>query len=204
MFGRIATGDPTTFAPNVAPQQLFGVMQKLGIDPANPAQLFQLGVDKAAYTQALQGGASTIGEMFPASNRELWLDKGSQAVAELSQAVSKDIGGKMGKGAITAATGQMAAASGLAATLGIGLVTSGALIALIRQKGKKSSRAQMLNDLGKELVPFEGGITDDDGGDDPVKPECEPPRQLNKQGDCVCPNPDGTLPSSNGGGEGGG
>ena len=207
MFGRIATGNPGTFAPNVAPQQLFGVMQKLGIDPTNPTQLFQLGVDKAAYTQALQSGASTIGEMFPAANRELWLDKGSQAVAELSQAVSKDIGGKMGKGAITAATGQMAAASQLAATLGIGLVLSGAAVALIRQKGKKSSRAQMLNDLGKELVPFEGGITGDDDGDGDddgsAKPECAPPRQLNKQGDCVCPNPDGTLPSSKGGSEGG-
>jgi len=218
MFGRIATGNPGTFAPNVAPQQLFGVMKKLGIDPTNPTQLFQLGVDKAAYSQALQGGASTIGEMFPASNRELWLDEGSKALAELTQKVTKGIPGKMGKGAITAATGQMMAASGLAATLGIGLVLSGAAVALIRQKGKKSSRAQMLNDLGKELVPFEGGIIDDD--DEPKCPEgqtwdekqkkCipgegEPPRQLNKQGDCVCPNPDGTLPSSKGGGgEGGG
>ena len=124
--------------------------------------------------------------MFPASNRELWLDEGSKALAELTQKVTKGIPGKMGKGAITAATGQMMAASGLAATLGIGLVMSGAAVALIRQKGKKSSRAQMLNDLGKELVPFEGGVTDDDnGGDDPVKPECKPPRQLNEQGECV-------------------
>lgn len=155
MFGRIANADPNTFGPNVTPQQLFKTMQQMGIDPKNPKQLFEMGVDPQAYSQAVAGGAKTIGEMFPATNKELWLDKGTEAVAEVTKEITKKAVGAGAGGAATVAAGQLAAASTLASTLGIGLVAAGAAVKLIRMKGKKSSRAQLLSDLSKELQPFD-------------------------------------------------
>ncbi len=155
MFGRIANADPNTFGPNATPQQLFKTMQQMGIDPKNPKQLFEMGVDPQAYSQAVAGGAKTIGEMFPATNKELWLDKGTEAVAEVTKEITKKAVGAGAGGAATVAAGQLAAASTLASTLGIGLVAAGAAVKLIRMKGKKSSRAQLLSDLSKELQPFD-------------------------------------------------
>ena len=155
MFGRIANADPNTFGPNVTPQQLFKTMQQMGIDPKNPKQLFEMGVDPQAYSQAVAGGAKTIGEMFPATNKELWLDKGTEAVAEVTKEITKKAVGAGAGGAATVAAGQLAAASTLASTLGIGLVAAGAAVKLIRIKGQKSSRAQLLSDLSKELQPFD-------------------------------------------------
>ena len=155
MFGRIANADPSTFGPNTDPQALFSAMKQMGIDPQNPKQLFELGVDPQAYSQAIQSGAKTIGEMFPASNRELWLDKGAEAVAEVTKEITKKLGSGAAGGAATVAAGQLAAASTLASTLGIGLVAAGAAVKLIRIKGQKSSRAQLLQDLSKELQPFD-------------------------------------------------
>jgi hypothetical protein len=164
MFGRIAAGDPTTFGPQTTPGELFGVMQKMGVDPQNPTQLFELGVDPQAYAEAIQGNAGTLGEMFPASNQSLWLDKGTEAIAEaqkettatITRSVTKTVGG----GGAAVAAGQLAAASTLATTLGIGLIASGAAVKLLRMKGLKSSRAQMFQDLSKELQPFQGGKID--------------------------------------------
>jgi hypothetical protein len=47
----------------------------------------------------------------------------------------------------------------------------------------------MLKDLLQELV-------DVTGKDDPDPDECEPPRVKNEAGECVCENPDGTIPES--------
>ena len=183
MFGRIANADPSTFGPNVTPQQLFKTMQQMGIDPKNPKQLFELGVDPQAYSQAIAGGAKTIGEMFPAANKDLWLDKGTEAVAEVTKAIGKKAVGAGAGGAAAVAAGQLAAASTLASTLGIGLVAAGAAVKLIRIKGQKSSRAQLLSDLSKELQPFD--VPDSQQAIDPavdVTPAPTPEPEDDEQG----------------------
>ena len=149
MLGRIAQGNPGHFGPKMTPADLFKAMKSLGINPTNPTELFSLGVDPAAYKAAIGGGATTIGDMFPASNKKLFLQKGASAVATLTKALGAATGGA------AVAAGQLAAASTLASTLGIGLVAAGAAVKLIRIKGQKSSRAQLLSDLGKELQPFD-------------------------------------------------
>tara|TARA_R110002074_G_scaffold396843_1_gene586649 strand:- start:33 stop:2129 length:2097 start_codon:yes stop_codon:yes gene_type:complete len=149
MLGRIAQGNPGHFGPKLPPADLFKAMKSLGINPTNPTELFSLGVDPAAYKAAIGGGATTIGDMFPASNKKLFLSKGASAVATLTKALGAATGGA------AVAAGQLAAASTLASTLGIGLVAAGAAVKLIRIKGQKSSRAQLLSDLGKELQPFD-------------------------------------------------
>lgn len=67
--------------------------------------------------------------------------------------------------------GAILAGSGIFGTLGIGLAAAGAAVKLLRMKGLKSSRAQVLNDLEKTLKDFEGG-----GVLEPTKPE-EPTKQ---------------------------
>lgn len=188
MFGRIAGGNPATFGPDSPPTELFSAMSKLGIDPKNPKELFELGCDPAAYNAAVSGNAGSIGEMFPASNQDLWLDKGTEAIAtaqeEVVTQIAKTTTKTVGGGAAAVAAGQLAAASTLATTLGIGLVASGVAVKLIRMKGLKSSRAQMLQDLSKELQPFPGGII---GPESPPVTKCDPPRALDKEGNCGCP-----------------
>ena len=152
MLGRIVQGNPGHFGPNMPPADLFKAMQSLGINPTNPTELFSLGVDPAAYKAAIGSGATTIGDMFPASNKKLFLQKGASAVASLTKALGA---ATVGTGGAAVAAGQLAAASALASTLGIGLASAGAAVKLIRMKGKKSSRAQLLSDLAKELEPFE-------------------------------------------------
>lgn len=155
MLGRIAQGNPGHFGPNMPPADLFKAMQSLGINPTNPTELFSLGVDPAAYKAAIGSGATTIGDMFPASNKKLFLQKGASAVATLTKALGA---ATVGTGSAAVAAGQLAAASALASTLGIGLATAGAAVKLIRMKGKKSSRAQLLRDLSTELQPFENTV----------------------------------------------
>ena len=155
MVGRLTAGDPGAFGPGTDPNVFFKAVKSLGIDPANPTQFFELGADKGAYTTALKSGAKTLGEMFPASNKDLFLDKGAKATAEIAKSTVKNLGTLGAGGGAAVAAGQLAAASALATTLGIGLVSAGAAVKLIRVKGQKSSRAQLLQDLSKELQPFD-------------------------------------------------
>ena len=169
MLGRITNGNPAQFGPNTPPADLFKAMSDIGVNPNNPAELFQLGVDPAAYKAALASKAGTIGQMFPASNKKLFLQKGASAVATLTKALGAATAGG-GAAAVTAGT--MAAAGTLATTLGIGLVAAGAAVKLIRMKGQKSSRAQLLQDLSKELQPFD--VPEDLTGIDPTPGPVDP------------------------------
>jgi len=155
MVGRLTAGNANAFGPSTDPNVFFKAVKSLGIDPTNPTQFFQLGADQGAYTTALKGGAKTLGEMFPASNKDFFLDKGAQATAEIAKSTVKNLGALGAGGGAAVAAGQLAAASALATTLGIGLVSAGAAVKLIRVKGQKSSRAQLLQDLSKELQPFD-------------------------------------------------
>ena len=59
------------------------------------------------------------------------------------------------KGAATAAAGSSLAASGILGALGWGALAAGTAVALLRVKGRKSSRAQILDDLYNEFKYFE-------------------------------------------------
>ena len=155
MVGRLTAGNANAFGPSTDPNVFFKAVKSLGIDPTNPTEFFQLGADQGAYTTALKSGAKTLGEMFPASNKDFFLDKGAQATTQIAKSVTKNLGALGAGGGAAVAAGQLAAASALATTLGIGLVSAGAAVKLIRVKGQKSSRAQLLQDLSKELQPFD-------------------------------------------------
>lgn len=146
MLGRLAEGDPTAFNASLSPKELFAAMQSQGIDPTNPQALFDLGVDPSAYQQALASGASTIGEMFPASNQALWLDKGSQVVTNITKAIGQSVAKKAGGAALAAA-----GANPVLIGMGLGAVVAGAAVKALRMKGLKTSRAAMLKDLANEL-----------------------------------------------------
>jgi len=165
MVGRLTAGNPNAFGPNTDPNVFFKAVKSLGIDPTNPTQFFQLGADQGAYTQAIKSGAKTLGEMFPASNKDFYLDKGAQATSQIAKSVTTNLGTLGAGGGAAVAASQLAAASTLASTLGIGLVAAGAAVKLIRIKGQKSSRAQLLQDLSKELQPFD--VPDGQKGIDP-------------------------------------
>ena len=175
MVGRLTAGNANAFGPSTDPNVFFKAVKSLGIDPTNPTQFFQLGADQGAYTTAIKSGAKTLGEMFPASNKDFFLDKGAQATTQIAKSVTKNLGTLGAGGGAAVAAGQLAAASALATTLGIGLATAGAAVKLIRIKGKKSSRAQLLQDLSKELQPFD--VPDNQKAIDPpvnVTPAPEP------------------------------
>ena len=172
MLGRITQGNPAHFSPSTAPADLFKAMSDIGVNPNNPTELFQLGVDPAAYKAAIASKAGTIGQMFPAANKALFLSKGASAVATLTTSLGAVTAGG-GAAAVTAGT--MAAAGTLATTLGIGLVAAGAAVKLIRMKGQKSSRAQLLQDLSKELQPFE--VPNALKAIDPETPSAEPEKE---------------------------
>ena len=183
MVGRLTAGNPNAFGPNTDPNVFFKAVKSLGIDPTNPTQFFQLGADQGAYTQAIKSGAKTLGEMFPASNKDFYLDKGAQATSQIAKSVTKNLGSLGAGGGAAVAASQLAAASTLASTLGIGLATAGAAVKLIRMKGQKSSRAQLLQDLSKELQPFD--VPEKQTGIDPpvdVTPAPSPEPENDQQG----------------------
>lgn len=153
MLGRLSQGNPNAFGPNTKPEVLFKAMKKLGIkDPRNPAELFALGVDPGAYASAIASGATDLGTMFPASNKNLWLDLGKSVTTQITNQIKK----KAGSGALAGAAASLAAASPAASAilgpLGIALVASGAAVKLLRMKGMKSSRAQLINDLASKMA----------------------------------------------------
>ena len=172
MFGRMkgvqAAGG--TFTSDTPVSALFEEFGKYGIDPKNPSALFELGVDKASYMERLASGATSIGEMFPAGDKGLWLELGKKTTVTVAKAVAKKVvqgaGGAVAGTAL--ATGTAAAAGPLLAGLGIALVTSAAAIKLIRMKGLQSSRAKSLKVLFDALVP----VDCEDGPQPPPPGEC--------------------------------
>ena len=72
MLGRVLHGDPTHFAADTNPAQLFSDMRAAGIDPS---ELSQLSDDPAAFMDAwktaTESGADTLGKMFPMQSIDL-------------------------------------------------------------------------------------------------------------------------------------
>ncbi len=166
MLGRLTQGNPAHFSASAAPKELFAAMQSVGIDPTNPKALFKLGVDPAAYQSALASGATTIGDMFPASNTALYLDKGASVVTSIVKGLTK---AKAGAAAATAAAG----VNPVLATLGLGAAAAGAAVKLLRMKGLRSSRAQLLRDLANEMQDLPQPEATP-GGDPQPGPETKP------------------------------
>lgn len=100
-------------------------------------------------------GTKTLGELIPASGSGAAGAGGDIFTQQVVKVLKTKVASSVAGGTATAMAGQMAAAGTLASTLGIGLVTAGAAVKLIRMKGKKSSRAQLLRDLSTELQSFE-------------------------------------------------
>ena len=155
MLGRLAQGNPAHFDASTPPKELFAAMTSLGIDPRNPKALFKLGVDPTAYAQAIASGATDIGTMFPASNQSLWLDRGSEVVTRIVKNVQKLKAGAAAGAAGTATTATaMSPAGVILGALGLGAIASGAAVKMLRVKGLKASRAQLMSELINEMPDF--------------------------------------------------
>lgn len=210
MFGRMkgvqAAGG--TFTSDTPVSALFEEFGKYGINPKNPTALFELGVDKASYMERLASGATSIGEMFPAGDKGLWLDLGKKTSVTVAKAIAKKVvtGTGTAAAASAAAVGTAAMAGPLLAGLGIALIASGAAVKLIRMKGLESSRAKSLKTLFDALKPVDcedtppppppppGQCTDEEEAqgktwrDDLDPPACDCPEGMvfsEKAGKCI-------------------
>jgi len=95
--------------------------------------------------------AATLEEVIPLSGAGAVGAGGDIFTPKIAKIVVKTV---FRQGATSVGAYQLAAAGPWITTLGIGLVSAGAAVKLLRMKGLKSSRAQMLGDLYKELVDF--------------------------------------------------
>ena len=137
--------------------QYYQALSKPGSMSGSPkAAATLLGVGKGGLT--IPGVAKTVATV---------LKKQGAAIAK-KQIIKTGAGGMAAAAAPKA--GAILAGSGILGTLGIGLAAAGAAVKLLRMKGLKSSRAQILNDLEKTLKDFEStGILA------PTEPEKEEP-----------------------------
>jgi hypothetical protein len=129
------------------------------VNIANPSAGSQLNAIAQALGQmdATPGTAAVAAQADPTLGLQLGKSVTSTLVKTVKKQVMKTF---IVKGAGTtkvSALGAKAIAAGpLLQALGVGLIASGAAVKLIRMKGLKSSRAQMLRDLSIELQPFPG------------------------------------------------
>ena len=207
--GWLNSGDVGEFGPNATLGDFKQAVAGFPADAENGipggldglAQLGDQGPEafKQAWAAALTTPAGTpvpdstaLVDVFPLTGNSVGtLGRGAGMAAPLQVSVPTQIVTTLGKAAVkgTVKKGALGGvAAGLATLapwllpLGIGLFTGGALLALARQKGLRSSRASMMKQMLEEMidVPCEGG------GDDP-DPECEEPKILDDEGNCVCP-----------------
>ena len=103
---------------------------------------------------AAQNPGATLADAIPLSGAGASGAGGDIFTKKVVGFVAKKVASGAAGGAATAVAGQMAAASGLLTTLGLGTIAAGAAVKALRIKGLKSSRAALLADLYKELVDF--------------------------------------------------
>jgi hypothetical protein len=108
---------------------------------------------------------ASVGEMFNKADQTFGDMKGGRNLFGISKAasffattVTKQVTKTLVKGGGTALAGTLAGLGPIVAGLGIGLLTTGALVKLFRMKGQKSSRAATLNDLYQSIRNIEGGV----------------------------------------------
>lgn len=108
---------------------------------------------------------ASVGEMFNKADQTFGDMKGgrnlfgvSKAASFFATTVTKQITKTLVKGGGTALAGTLAGLGPIVAGVGIGLITTGALVKLIRMKGQKSSRAATLNALYQSMRNIKGGV----------------------------------------------
>jgi hypothetical protein len=105
-----------------------------------------------------------VGELFNKGDNTYGSMKGGQNLFGISKAASflASIVVKKGisqvvKGAGTALAASLSSIGSVLVPIGIGLISAGALVKLMRMKGQKQSRAKTLNDLYQSIRNIEGG-----------------------------------------------
>lgn len=109
--------------------------------------------------------SASVGEMFNKADQTFGDMKGGRNLFGISKAasffattVTKQVTKTLVKGGGTALAGTLAGLGPIVAGVGIALLTTGALVKLIRMKGQKSSRAATLNALYQSMRNIEGGV----------------------------------------------
>lgn len=116
--------------------------------------------------QLINGNPSaSMGDLFNKADQTFGNMSGGQNLFGVSKAatffattVTKQITKTLVKGAGTVVAAKIAGLGAILTGVGIGLVTTGALVKLIRMKGQKSSRAATLNALYQSMRNIEGGV----------------------------------------------
>jgi hypothetical protein len=116
--------------------------------------------------QLINGNPSaSMGDLFNKADQTFGSMSGGQNLFGISKAatffattVTKQITKTLVKGAGTVLAAKIAGLGAILTGVGIGLVTTGALVKLIRMKGQKSSRAATLNALYQSMRNIEGGV----------------------------------------------
>jgi len=129
------------------------------------------------FAQSITGGASGAGTFKGGMTSILGLKKGVVTIAarEVVKAISRVAvtsgTGATGVTAVTAAIG-----SGALLSIGIALGSAAAAIKLVRWKGKKSSRAKILQDIINQINPLSDADPDqdDEAPDDDTSPGDDP------------------------------
>jgi hypothetical protein len=108
---------------------------------------------------------ASVGDLFNKADQTFGDMKGggnlfgiSKAATFFATTVTKQVTKTLVKGAGTALAGTLAGLGPIVAGLGIGLLTTGALVKLFRMKGQKSSRAATLGALYQSIRNIEGGV----------------------------------------------
>ena len=108
---------------------------------------------------------ASVGDLFNKADQTFGDMKGGGNLFGISKAASffatmlfKKVTKTLVKGSGTALAGTLAGLGPIVAGLGIGLLTTGALVKLFRMKGQKSSRAATLSALYQSIRNIEGGI----------------------------------------------
>ena len=130
--------------------------------------------------QLINGNPSaSMGDLFNKADQTFGNMSGGQNLFGVSKAatffattVTKQITKTLVKGAGTVVAAKIAGLGAILTGVGIGLITTGALVKLIRIKGQKSSRAATLNALYQSMRNIEGGVgIVEPTGDENVAPD---------------------------------
>jgi len=136
-------------------------------------------MDQIKQLQQLVGGENagkSVGELFQSDTfgdmkggRNLFgISKSASFVSKVL--IKQAVKGAAGSAAGTILATKIAAIGSVLAPIGIGLITTGAIVKLMRMKGLRQSRAKTLNDLLQSLQPVEVG----EATTAPVLPEPKP------------------------------
>jgi len=160
----------------------FSAMSTLFENPAAKQAL----LDRIAQFEATNPNV-TMAEFFPSGPEDtgLWLvHPGSGIVKTITTTMLKATGKGVAKTALKGTVGAAIIASlgSWAIPLGLAIIPAAAGVALLRWKGRKMSRAQMINDVLKRMKPPEDCIEKPG-----PKEDCEDPNQVwdEKTGECI-------------------